>query len=63
MNRHQPDDLVNRTFPVADTEDVEGHRLVTPPEPNPDAEREDADDEDDVAGHMQPPRDLDIERM
>lgn len=64
MNRNQPEDLVERTFPVTDTEDVEGHRLGTPPEPNPNPEREDADaEEEDVAGHMQPPRDLDIERM
>ncbi len=44
-----------RTTPEPQTEeDVEGHRRVTPPA---------SDAEDDVEGHVQPPRDLDVERF
>ena len=62
----------HRVGPKVDgTEDVEGHRLNVPKIDGADDDVEghrlnvpkvDGDDADDVSGHVQPRRDLDIER-
>lgn len=71
MNQPEQQGLTNRTYPsVEATDDVAGHirrTIVQGPETDEvEGHRlpvEAQDDDEDTEGHLQPPRDLDVERF